>query len=1044
MSVPTLLEVLEEESVRHANVRIIIGGALLPAWTSLEYSFSFGQVPTAIINVPGRDKLPAAVAEEASVQIWFGYRHGMSILEELVFGGGVVDSVGSDGHNVLIECVMSGPRKLSYSYNRRINYEFEAVTAEEAIVDLLTLAGVSNYAVNVVPWVLGTAVPQTIQFSTYGEAINKISEVDGSPWYCMPSGQVRVETRDPIPSPSYRRTYFSNILTGPFSTAPVEITNENALPLINDIQRRKFRDEVANFIEVDGAILITLGPNGEQNSEQIIEQVDGLSGQFPNGAFWIPTPPLFQDFTFQNELIDTNAKAFEVAERYFELKNRLVERIPLSIPGDPDVFLGETVRVIDKYSGVSSLYFVEGYRTSITESTCNTELDLSGGPESGTVGFAAPFAEFIWKYQQIHNIIPGYWDNIKWTNLGYGSDLGAELCIDLPAGTGSTPQGGNLVPGQDRRSVLIGLDAGPSKDFDGEITSYEWSYVDASMVTRNLTGKRVLLAFNPDVTTTVDITLTVTDNSGRTDSITKTVYTHADYLVPSIPDYPDETLNDTPQGGGVVIGPCSEPDPGATYPPEGAPVPPTGGSNPGACEGMQYAIMVAADEYIMASVDNRIWHDLSREDAEAVGKFISVAGGFNISTQRGYGLFGTDAGEIFLTQDMAESVIKVLEIEDASRVEVILFDNTAMGVPAQGNRTGDEGGPDQDFDIPIYTQANPGTMTIRQAYEQALAVGFSPSAAIIAVAILIAESSLVSNATNSVGNVPPSTDRGIAQINSYYHPEVSDACAFNTECAIRAMYNIANGGTDFTPWVAYTAGTFRRHLSTIHDALGMEGPPGDDEEGYNNTVPRSLKVWAGTSTGKIYLSEDSGRNWTLFSDLRALFPGPEWKINALITDSRISYPFEGIPKLAIFGGDTGVPDSLINVVASIEGGVEPLRIGGQLLEHVTSLGAGYTIKGACLNQTALLIILSDDTVWITLDVFDPEAWYQATGTAGPYGFSDINECAPGFDGEFLLAGDIGVWRTEDNENFELVGSTSEPIQHMLWTGIQGMYVAAAD
>lgn len=1038
MTVPTLKQLIEEENVRHLEVRVIIGGAELPKWTSINYQFSMGQVPTATIVIPGKQYLPNAVVEEAYVQIWFGFRSGMALLEQLVFAGAVVDSVGNNGNDVIVDCVMDGPRKLTYSYNRRIDYEFEAVTAEEAVTDLMALAGVTNYYLELDPWVIGTAVPQTIEFSTYGEAINKIAEVDGSPWYAMPTGQVRVENRDPVPSPSARRTYFSNLITGIESTIPTSIANTDALPRINDVQRRKFRDEVGNFIEVDGAVVITIGPNGEQNSNQIFETVDGSSGQFPNGAYWIPIPPLFQDFTFSNELIDTNAKAFEVAERYFALKNRLHEKLSISVPGDPDVFLGSTVRITDpNYSGISSLYFVEGYRTSITETDCVTELQLTGGEEAGTTGFAAPFAEFFWKYQQIHHVIPGRWENIKWMDVSWGSDIGSELCIDVPSGTGKVPQGGNVVPGSDSRKVLIGLDGSASADFDGQIVSWDWEYIDADLNVQQLSGKRILLAFNPDDVTSVEVTLTVTDDSGRTSTITKTIYTNADYLVPEFPAYPDPTLNDTPQGGGVAIGPCTPPVP--VDPDETPPIPGTGGNKPGNCSGLEYGILVAAGDYAMGSVDNRTWNDLTKGGAGVVGDFISVAGGQIIATQRAYGFFGTNQGELVITQDLCVTGANVFEVPGTPRIETIVIDGLEMGVPAQGSETGNEGGSD-DSEIPVYTQVSPGTLTIRQAYEQCLAVGFSPTSAAIAVAILIAESGLLSNATNSVGNTPPSTDRGIAQINSYWHPEVSDTCAFNTECAIREMYRISSGGSDYSPWSGYNAGVYRQHLSVVQEQLGIDGSVGDEDRGYTKSIPRSFKVWFGTGDGKIYLSTDSGRTWILWRNFET-----GWPVNVLITDRRLAYPLTEVPSLCAFGGDTSDPESLIQVAANNEGGFEPIRIGGALKAHIDSIGAGFSIKGAALNETALLVVLSDDTVWISQNAIeDPDSWVSANGLSGAYGFSDINEVAPGFDGQFLLAGDVGVWRSIDNDTFALVGSTAQSVNQIFWTGIHDVYLAAAE
>src|ERR1041385_493923 len=184
MTVLTLQQLIEEKDTKTVAAKIIIGGSELPIWTSCTYQFEIGQVPTATVTVPGLANLPSAVQEEAAVQIWFGYKFGSTVLTKLVFGGAIVDSVGNNGADITITCVMDGPRKLSYSYNRRIAFDFDNVTAEESVTALLELAGVANYAVNLDPWLIGTVVPYTaalgnqIQFSSYGDAVNKVAEVD--------------------------------------------------------------------------------------------------------------------------------------------------------------------------------------------------------------------------------------------------------------------------------------------------------------------------------------------------------------------------------------------------------------------------------------------------------------------------------------------------------------------------------------------------------------------------------------------------------------------------------------------------------------------------------------------------------------------------------------------------------------------------------------------------------------------------------------------------------------------------------------------------
>ncbi|MGW3399984.1 hypothetical protein ACWDOU_40165, partial [Streptomyces hydrogenans] len=107
--------------------------------------------------------------------------------------------------------------------------------------------------------------------------------------------------------------------------------------------------------------------------------------------------------------------------------------------------------------------------------------------------------------------------------------------------------------------------------------------------------------------------------------------------------------------------------------------------------------------------------------------------------------------------------------------------------------------------------------------------GFRGDALVTAIAVALAESSCNPSASNVQNNSPASTDRGLWQINDYWHAEVSDACAYDAQCNANAAFDISSGGTDWQPWSTYNQGLHRRHLDEARaaaDRLGHPGEPG--------------------------------------------------------------------------------------------------------------------------------------------------------------------------------------------------------------------------
>lgn len=108
---------------------------------------------------------------------------------------------------------------------------------------------------------------------------------------------------------------------------------------------------------------------------------------------------------------------------------------------------------------------------------------------------------------------------------------------------------------------------------------------------------------------------------------------------------------------------------------------------------------------------------------------------------------------------------------------------------------------------------------IDQAAAHAYRAGFRAEGGAIMLAIAMAESSLIPNNRNVNTDSRRTVDRGILQINSYWHAEVTDAQADDPASAFVAGYRISAGGTAFGQWSTYNGGQYKPHLADARLAM---------------------------------------------------------------------------------------------------------------------------------------------------------------------------------------------------------------------------------
>lgn len=659
----TLTEAYEESDHPEPSQAVYVAGRPVADCFNLRWSFEVGKAPTLTFSIPR--PCPDYVARTAAVTVLAGYNDILTT----VFSGKCASPVLYPDH-VDVECVGQSWR-LEVPFQRTISVSMVG-DATTIVTNLVVAAGVPNYYVSLPTWSVGAAVPQTLEFQSYAEAVIKVALVDGSPWYEMPTGQVRVELKDPLPGPTAFRQYFSGQLTGMSEAQPAGVTNASARPRILDGVLRTMDREVSNWITVQGASVPTVESDGSTTSD-VIETVSKAPSPF------IESPPTYHSYGIANELIDTETKLAQVAQRYFALQNRLERRLELTVIGDPEVFLGATVEAIDPdYTGASGRWFVYGYSSSIDSGGFITRLDLrGGGPAGGGTGQLDPFACFHWTNTQLHNPTDDDGDGVE-----DGPVFGKVQQV-VPAGTPGGPGDVGAGSPDGGLAVIVTFDASCSKDFDGSIASYAWSDDQGY----SGTGVVWTHAYDPAAVSSIQVTLTVTDNDGNTDAITKTVNIKSDAVTPAdptVPDVnPDGSLN--PDGGTLAVA----------------------------------DIGVAAKTLAMDTGDGgATWADLSKAAGGAAGDYISVSG------KNGTLCFGTASGEIIRSTDGCATGTKVYTASGAPRIECVWADTELANIWWAGSADGrifhsaDDGvtwGLYVDFGdgFPIYALATPDAGTYR-------------------------------------------------------------------------------------------------------------------------------------------------------------------------------------------------------------------------------------------------------------------------------------------------------------------------------------------
>ena len=450
------LSELYDVDARRLTLVCIVGEAPLEGVISANWAFNIGSVPTATIVIADRDP-PLAYHDPVTIDC------GFDGVTERVFTGVVLD-IGRSGRNVTIECVGQS-WVLDTEYHTLVK-TLSNIDAADAVTEMLQAAGANLYGffVDLPTWQLATLKDRPLSFQTYSDAIMKIAEVLLARWFETPSGLVVVREAQPVPGIFAVRSYFSMELDGLVESYPAGITSGR--PRLRNASMKTAHRDVKNQILVLGSSVTTVDAGGNQVSARIQAAVLG-----PNQLVLSPdNNQAYNALVFSNELIETQARADEVAVDLFQLHSRLTTYMDATIDGDPRVRLGETLQIEDPaYTGATGRWWLEGYRTSVSATGFSTALQLI--QKEGARTNWEPVADFIVSMERQWIADAGYF-------------------------------------------IMVTLDGRASYDFDGEIVSYAWTDNQFGVVNGS-TAIRIF-RIDPDdyIGLTWNVTLEVTDNDG--------------------------------------------------------------------------------------------------------------------------------------------------------------------------------------------------------------------------------------------------------------------------------------------------------------------------------------------------------------------------------------------------------------------------------------------------------------------------------------------------------------------------------------------------
>lgn len=433
--------------------------------------------PTSASGVPGIDAIrisksfdspvPVCQFDLSRVPTWI--RRGMGVTVDVGYNGltqrlftGFIQSRERTVGKGTVQCM--GRLWTAFRTIEIGSRSVDGVTVSSAIGTILDYVGLTdNRSLTIPAFTLGTASSPVLERMPASQMLQMLMDVDGCRIYETGTGQIVIRVIDEAPAPVAYKTY---------------TTNSNASARVLEASDREDPEYYRNRVIVTGATVVE-GTAPDETSRTITATATNTGSQ-------LVQPPLpsgtYIDAEYNNHLIDTDAKAAEVAIRLLAKFARIPRQLQIEIAGDPELELGQTLEFIMPELDLDDRGFISGIEHTIDGNGYVTRLtDFRGAGDTGGTLSQNPIAAFTFKSE-----IEVFGDVIN---------------------------------------VFAALDASNSFDPDGTIASYAWS--DNQSTTpeiATLTTQQVTVRADTSAWTgSWDVTLTVTDNDGLTGSTTITI-----------------------------------------------------------------------------------------------------------------------------------------------------------------------------------------------------------------------------------------------------------------------------------------------------------------------------------------------------------------------------------------------------------------------------------------------------------------------------------------------------------------------------------------